>query len=64
MSSAYSEDVYRIWLAECLGAGSDYITAVDEFGGARAFYEASETEWRILGIFRPAQLSRLSKRDP
>ncbi len=63
MSSAYSEDVYRIWLAECLGAGSDYLTAVTEFGGARAFYEVSEIEWRMLGVFRPTQIARLSKRD-
>lgn len=63
MSAAYGEDVYRIWLAECLGAGSDYLTAVAEFGSAQSFYEVSEIEWRMLGIFRPSQLEKLSKRN-
>lgn len=63
MSAAYADEAYEIWLASALGAGSDYTTAVAEFGNARGFFEASETEWRMLGIFRPAQLERLSKRD-
>ncbi len=63
MSITHSDEAYKIWLAQALGAGSDYLTAVSEFGSERAFFEASETEWRMLGIFRPAQLERLSKRD-
>ncbi len=61
--SSYSEDVYKIWLAECLGAGSDYLTALAEFGSARGFFEASEIEWRLLGVLRPNQIERLKKRD-
>ncbi len=63
MSGNYPDSVYQIWLAEALGPGSDYITAVAEFGSARGFFEASEIEWRMLGVFKPAQLARLSKRD-
>ncbi|MBQ8026709.1 MAG: DNA-processing protein DprA [Clostridia bacterium] len=63
MSAVYSDEAYEIWLAHALGAGSEYLTAVSEFGNARNFFEASETEWRLLGVFKPAQLERLSKRD-
>ncbi len=63
MSNTRDETVYEVWLASALGAGSDYLTAVSEFGGAHAFFESSETEWRMLGVFKPAQLERLSKRD-
>lgn len=63
MSAAYADEAYEIWLAHALGAGSDYTTAVAEFGSARNFFEASETEWRLLGIFKPSQIERLSKRD-
>ena len=63
MSAAYTEEAYKIWLAHALGPGSDYITAMAEFPTARDFYEASETEWRMLGVFTPAQIERLSKRD-
>lgn len=63
MSTVYTEDAYKIWLAHALGPGSDYITAMAEFPSARDFYEASETEWRMLGVFKPAQLERLSKRE-
>ncbi len=63
MSAVYGEDVYRIWLAQCLGAGSDYLTAIGEFGSAKEFYDADKTEWRMLGIFKPSQLEKLSARD-
>lgn len=63
MSGNYPESVYQIWLAEALGPGSDYITAVAEFESAKGFFEASEIEWRMLGVFRPGQLAKLSKRD-
>lgn len=63
MSNTHSDEAYKIWLAQALGAGSDYLTAVNEFGSERAFFEASETQWRMLGIFKPSQLERLSKRD-
>ncbi len=63
MSTVYTEDAYKIWLAHALGPGSDYLTAMAEFPTARDFYEASETEWRMLGVFKPAQLERLSKRE-
>lgn len=63
MSADTAREVYQIWLAECLGPGSDYLTAIAEFGSAQAFYEASDTEWRILGVFRPNQLSKLTRRD-
>lgn len=63
MSTVYTEDAYKIWLAHALGPGSDYITAMAEFPTVRDFYEASETEWRMLGVFKPAQLERLSKRE-
>lgn len=63
MSIGYPDSVYQIWLAEALGAGSDYTTAVAEFESAKGFFEASEIEWRMLGIFKPNQLARLSKRD-
>ncbi len=61
--NCYGEDVYRIWLAGALGSGSDYLTALAEYGTAQAFYEASEIEWRLLGVFTPAKLERLRKRD-
>lgn len=63
MSAAYADEAYEIWLAHALGAGSDYTAAVAEFGSARNFFEASETEWRMLGIFKPSQIEKLSKRD-
>ncbi len=63
MSITHSDEAYQIWLAQALGAGSDYLTAVSEFGSEHAFFEASETQWRMLGVFRPAQLERLSKRE-
>ncbi len=63
MSITHSDEAYKIWLAQALGAGSDYLTAVSEFGSERAFFEASETQWRMLGVFRPSQLERLSKRE-
>lgn len=63
MNGKYPDSVYQIWLAEALGAGSDYLTAVTEFESARGVFEASEIEWRMLGIFTPNQLARLSKRD-
>ena len=63
MSGSYPDSVYQIWLAEALGAGSDYLTAVTEFESARGAFEASEIEWRMLGIFTPARLARLSRRD-
>ena len=63
MSTVYTEDAYKIWLAHALGPGSDYLTAISEFDSAQAFFEASETEWRMIGVFTPAQLGRLSKRD-
>ncbi|MBQ5825327.1 MAG: DNA-processing protein DprA [Clostridia bacterium] len=63
MSAAYADEAYEIWLANALGAGSDYTAAVAEFGSARGFFEASEIEWRMLGILKPAQLERLLKRD-
>lgn len=61
--SGYGEDVYKIWLATALGAGPDYLTAVNEFGSAQGAFEADEIEWRLLGVFTPAQLERMRKRD-
>ena len=63
MSGKYSPDAYSIWLAQALGPGSDYLAAVAEFGSAQALFEASEIEWRMFGLFRPAQLERLAKRE-
>ncbi len=61
--SSYSEDVYRIWLANALGAGPNYLAAVSEFGSAQGFFEAAEFEWRLLGVFTPGQIEKLRKRD-
>ncbi len=63
MSKVYTDEAYKIWLAHALGPGSDYLTAMAEFESARDFFESSETEWRMLGVFTPAQIERLSKRE-
>lgn len=63
MSTVYSEEIYKIWLAHALGPGSDYLTVMSEFPSARDFFESSETEWRMLGVLKPSQLERLSKRE-
>lgn len=55
--------IYSVWLAGCLGAGQSYMAAVAQMGSEQAVFNASELEWSMLGIFKPAQLEKLSKRD-
>lgn len=59
----FDSSVYELWLAECLGAGSDWLTSVTEFGSAQAFYEATEFEWRLMGVLSPTQIEKLKKRN-
>lgn len=62
MSRLPEDAAHVAWLAGCVN-GPAYLEAVTAFGGAQALFKASEADWRTAGIFTPAQLDRLKKRD-
>ncbi len=63
MNEEKDERVYSVWLSHCIGVGPGSFDALSFFPSARAFYEAGTAEWYATGLFRPAQLRRMEKRD-
>ncbi|HBL40095.1 MAG TPA: DNA-protecting protein DprA [Ruminococcaceae bacterium] len=63
MNEEKDERVYSVWLSCCIGAGCGSFDAVSLFSSAKDFYEAGPVEWYGCGLFRPAQLRRMERRD-
>ena len=63
MNEEKDERVYSVWLSQCIGAKPGSVDSLSFFSSAQALYEAGAAEWYATGLFRPAQLRRMEKRD-
>lgn len=50
---------YWVWLQSALGAGARIKEIIEYFGGAKAVYDAGETEWKMSPVFVPRQVEHL-----
>ena len=50
---------YWVWLQSALGAGARIKEIIEYFGGAKAVYNAGETEWKMSPVFVPRQVEHL-----
>ena len=57
------ERIYSVWLSRCLGSGAGSLDVFSFFSSARECYEAGAAAWAGSGLFRPAQLRRMDRRD-
>ncbi len=59
-----SENVrYWLWLQKALGEGAYFSRIVDEFGSAKALYNANILEWRMSPNLTARQIDRLGETD-
>ncbi|MCC8015898.1 MAG: DNA-processing protein DprA, partial [Clostridiales bacterium] len=54
-----NDTLYWIWLQSALGAGAFFKEIIEDFGGAKQFYEAGEREWRMSSAVLPSQIQKL-----
>ena len=54
---------YWLWLQKALGEGAYLSRIVDEFGSAKALYDANILEWRMSPNLTARQIDRLGETE-
>ncbi|MBQ8029779.1 MAG: DNA-processing protein DprA [Clostridia bacterium] len=57
-------DLYWLWLSECMGVGAPVFDVIAYFSGAKQLYEAGENQWRASGLFSHANLLKMLRSTP
>lgn len=58
-----SDTRYWVWLQSALGEGARFKEIIDDFGSAKALYEANIIEWRMSPSLVPKQINMLENTE-